>query len=64
MSDEEIQRKKNEIDTMTQMEMATLCRFAPSGHPFFDNQLPLFEHFRARFKALGGFTPEISKAIG
>ena len=49
---------------MSQRDMATLWRFAPSGHPFFDSSLPYFELFSARFKELGGFNPQISKAIG
>jgi len=64
MTEEEIIKHKKEIDNMSQMEMASLWRFAPSGHPYFDDRLPLFEHFSKRFESLGGFTPEISKAIG
>jgi hypothetical protein len=45
---------------MSQEEMARLWRFAPSGHPVFSNDLPLF----GRFEELGGMTPEISKKIG
>jgi len=52
------------INKMSQMEMARLHRFAPSGHPYFDTTLPYSEVFEKRFKELGGFTPEISKAIG
>lgn len=52
-----------EIGKMTQDEMARLWRYAPSGHPIFDSQLPLFEAFQKRFKELGGMTPEVSKRI-
>ena len=64
MNDQEQAKWEAQIDNMTQTEMAQLWRFAPAGHPFFDRRLPLWERFEARFKALGGFTPEISKAIG
>ena len=64
MTPERIQQFKNEIDKMSQESMARLWRFAPSGHPFFDNNIPLYEYFKARFDKLGGFTPEISKRIG
>ena len=54
----------NKINQMSQTEMAKLWRFAPSGHPYFNSSLPYFKIFDKRFKELGGFTPEISKAIG
>ena len=60
----EIDEHINHINSMTQMEMATLYRFAPSGHPYFDSSLPLSEHFMNRFKELGGMTTAISKQIG
>lgn len=63
MTEEQVLAEKNKIDAMTQMDMARLWRFAPSGHPYFDTALPLHEHFAKRFKSLGGFTPTISKAI-
>lgn len=52
-----------QINQMSQFEMASLWRFAETGHPYFDRNLPYFEVFNKRFKELGGFTPEISKAI-
>ena len=52
------------IESMTQYEMAQLWRFAPSGHPYFDSTKPYYAVFAARFAALGGFTPAISKALG
>ena len=64
MTPEQIEAEKQRIDEMSQHRMASLWRFAPSGHPYFDNRLPLFEHFQARFKELGGMTPAVSKSIG
>jgi len=58
------QAEIDKINNMTQIEMARLWRFAPSGHPYFDSRLPYYEVFAARFRELGGFTPGISKAIG
>ena len=52
------------INKMSQIEMARLWRFAPSGHPWFDSTKPHHKIFAKRFKELGGFTPEISKALG
>ena len=64
MTEAAIEQHKADIDQMSQMEMAELWRFAPAGHPYFDRNLPLFEHFDKRFAALGRFTPAISKTIG
>lgn len=64
MTEQEIGEWKEGIDQMSQIEMASLRRFAPSGHPVFRCDLPLFDYFEAKFRALGGMTPEISKAIG
>ncbi len=64
MTEQEIQDWKDKIDRMTQKEMASLRRFAPSGHPCFDNRLPLYTYFEERFSKLGGMTPGVSKAIG
>lgn len=64
MTEEQIQGWKDSIDAMSQKEMASLWRFAPSGHPCFDKQLPLFDYFQERFKQLGGMTPQVSKTIG
>jgi len=61
---EEIKRLENEIENMSQMNMARRWRFAKSGDPMFRSDLPLVEKFKKRFfDELGGFTPEISKAI-
>lgn len=64
MEEKEIEEHKKKIDKMTQTDMARLWRFAPSGHPYFRNDLPLSDYFGTRFKELGGFTPSISKEIG
>ena len=65
LTDEQIKTYKEEIEQMTRFEMARLWRFAPVGHPFFDNSLPLSDIFNARFfDELGGFSPKISKALG
>ena len=64
MTDKEIQDWKDKIDGMDHAAMASLWRFAPSGHPCFDNRLPLFKYFQERFKKLGGMTTAVSKSIG
>jgi len=60
------QKKEFEkINQMSHSEMCSLWRFAPSGHPYMDSSGPYAEIFRKRlFEHFGGFTPEISKAIG
>ncbi len=63
MTDEEI-KEIEKINQMTQREMASLWRFSPSGHLYFDTSKPYWTVFDKRFKELGGFTPEISKSIG
>ena len=64
MDEQEIATWKQRIDSMSHFEMASLSRFAPAGHPVFRSDLPLFDYFQARFKALGGMNPTVSKAIG
>jgi len=64
MTEQKIQEWKDKIDEMSQIQMASMWRFSPSGHVFFDSTLPLFDYFKARFDSLGGFTPSISKQIG
>jgi len=54
----------DKINAMSQEQMASLWRFAPTGHPYFNATLPYYEIFKARFAELGGMTPEISKRIG
>ena len=53
-----------EINRMSREEMCWLWRFAPSGHLYFRSDLPLYDIFKKRFDALGGFSPELSKKIG
>ena len=61
----EQQKIVDKINNMNHFEMCRLWRFAPSGHHYFDNQLPYAEIFEKRlFKHFGGFTPEISKSLG
>lgn len=52
------------INSMSQIQMASLWRFAPCGHEYFRHDLPYFDIFQKKFKELGGMTPEISKMIG
>lgn len=53
------------INNMTHHEMCELWRFAPHGHEYFDMNKPFAEIFANRlFTHFGGFTPEISKALG
>lgn len=64
LTKEQIEKYMEEINTMTHRDMASLWRFAPVSHPFFDRTYPLYEAFSKRFVEFGGFTPEISKSIG
>ena len=64
MTDKEIEEHKKKIDAMSQTAMASLWRFAPSGHPYFDTTSPLSDYFNTKFKEKGGMTSEISKSIG
>lgn len=64
LTEKQIEEWKVKIDQMSHSEMASLWRFAPSGHPIFDNRYPLFNYFQKRFKDFGGMTTEISKQIG
>ena len=52
------------IAEMTQRQACSLWRFGKSGHPYLGGDEVLTAAFDARFKELGGFTPEISKALG
>ena len=54
---------RKRIDSMSHEDMAHRWRFAPAGDPLFKRG-EVFDYFDARFKALGGFTPELSKKIG
>lgn len=53
---------KDRIDGMSREAMASKWRFASIGDPMF--QPPYGDYFAARFSALGGMSPEISKSIG
>lgn len=64
MTEEEIQKHKDNIDKLNQFQLAHMVRFAKVGHPYFDSSLPLYEYFMKRFKELGDMTPDISKRIG
>ena len=63
MTEEEIQRHKDDIDKLGREAMCRLWRYAPSGHAYFQYG-PIYDHFKKRFDSLGGFSPEISKKIG
>ena len=52
------------ISQMSQLEMARIWRFSPPGCIYFNEELPYYDMFVARFKKLGGMTPEISKRLG
>lgn len=56
------EEQKAKIDAMSHAEMASLWRFAPSGHPLLSGEAG--EYFSKAFKEKGGMTPGISKAIG
>lgn len=63
----EIKTKKQiieEINKMSQEEMARIWRFASTGSIYFDRTKPYSRIFEKRFKELSGMTPEISKKIG
>ena len=64
MNEAEIQKHSKIIDMMSHADMARVYRFSPSGHPYFDDRLPLDKRFVERFGELGGMTPAISKLIG
>ena len=64
-TDDQMRKMVRDIGRLSQVDCARLLRFSPSGHPYFRSDLPLVSKaFEARFKALGGMTPEISKFIG
>ena len=64
LSEEETNQHKKYIDNMSQMEMARLWRFAPTGHIYFDKTSGLADYFIANFQEKGGMTSNISKQIG
>lgn len=65
MTAEEIEKEKVLIDGMSQIRMAFLLRFSPSGHMYFnDNNGDLPDYFAKVFIEKGGMTPDISKMLG
>lgn len=64
MNQDEIQEHLDNINELTQFEMAALWRHAPIGHIYFNENLPFHEVFKKRFEELGGMNPSISKRIG
>lgn len=60
----EQQKEIDLINKLTREEMCHLWRFSPSGHKYFDSNLPYYEVFKKRLGEFGGFSPEISKGIG
>jgi hypothetical protein len=64
LTEEEIQKYKEEVKLMTHYDMAHLYRFAPAGHPIFSTQYDIFKVFNERFNSFGGMTEKISKEIG
>lgn len=53
------------IDEMDHLQMATLYRNSPAGHPYFSSEnMEVYQHFMTRFNNFGGFTPKISKTVG
>lgn len=64
MTEDEIKAELERIDSLDHVTMATLWRFAPAGHPYFNGNSVLWERFSKRFMEFGGMTPEVSKLIG
>jgi predicted DNA-binding protein YlxM (UPF0122 family) len=58
------ERHLKDIEKLTQIEACKLWRFAPPSHPYMVSDSVLFKAYKAKFEALGGMTPEISKLIG
>ena len=55
---------KQEIDDMSQEEMARHWRFDRIPSRYFGTSLEVGDYFQKVFKEKGGFTPEISKRLG
>lgn len=53
---------RTEIDGMSQQSIAQLIRFGASGNVLLTGRN--YDYLMARFNSLGGWTPEISKAVG
>lgn len=58
------QQHFEKIKAMNHEELASLWRFAISGHPYFDRRLPYVEFFKERLNSLGGMNTKVSKKIG
>lgn len=56
---EEIKKK---IDSLSQIEIAKIIRFAPVGYELCVGEVG--DYLYERFQKLGGMTPAISKLIG
>lgn len=52
------------INNLTRYEMCRFQRFAEIGHPYFISDTVLGNAFEARYNALGGMSPAISKQLG
>lgn len=56
------QEVKDTIDNMNQYQLASQIRFSPAGNYLMCGENG--DYLMARFKELGGMTPEISKSLG
>ena len=59
MTDDELKRQ---IDAMSQFDLCRIWRFSPVGNPLLQGDIG--KYFEEKLKEKGGFTPEISKALG
>jgi hypothetical protein len=55
-------KQKKRIDSMSQYGLCQMWRFAKCGEPLLQGDTG--KYFAERLKEKGGFTPEISKALG
>lgn len=55
--------QRAEWEAMSQVEMASILRFAPIGHPIFTDS-DHYETFKRIFATKGGMTATVSKEIG
>ena len=63
LDDFEMQKELEIINNMTHVEICRAWRHYSLGHRYF--VVPVLQTaFKKRFNSFGGFTPEISKAIG
>jgi len=63
MTELEIRKEKNKINELSRLEIAGLLRFADSNHIYIQNK-ELHDALMNRFNLLGGWSAEISKALG